>query len=142
MANVTPTQFKVDLLTGTHNFTASTGDVFKLALISSLASYTASTSTFGSTSEVTGTGYTAGGNTLTTITATSSSTKGIVDFADSAWGPGATISGIVGAVLYNSTDSNKIVTVFDLGGPHSVTNGTLTIQFPTADSSTAILRIA
>lgn len=134
------TSFKQELLTGTHNFTNSTGDTFKIALYTSSASLGASTTTYTSTNEVTGTGYTAGGNTLTTVTPTTDGTTAYVDFADTSWSS-ATITAR-GALIYNSSKGNRAVAVLDFGGDVSSTNGDFTIQFPTANGSTAILRIA
>lgn len=134
------TSFKVELLTGTHNFTASSGDTFKIALFTSSASLDASTTAYSTTNEVTGTGYTAGGNTLTNVTPTSSGTTAYIDFADTTWAS-ATITAR-GALIYNYSDSNKAVAVLDFGGDKTSTNGDFTIQFPTADSSSAIVRIA
>ena len=134
------TSFKVELLTGTHNFTASSGDTFKIALFTSSASLDASTTAYSTTNEVTGTGYTAGGNTLTNVTPTSSGTTAYIDFSDTTWSS-ATITAR-GALIYNSSDSNKAVAVLDFGGDKTSTNGDFTIQFPTADASNAIVRIA
>lgn len=134
------TSFKQELLTGTHNFTNSTGDTFKIALYTSSASLGASTTAYSTTNEVSGTGYTAGGNTLTTVTPTTDGTTAYVDFADTSWSS-ATITAR-GALIYNSSKGNRAVAVLDFGGDVSSTNGDFTIQFPTANGSTAILRIA
>jgi len=134
------TSFKVELLTGTHNFTATTGDSFKIALYTSSATLGATTTAYSSTNEVSGTGYTAGGAALTEVTPTSSGTTAYVDFGDATWSS-ATITAR-GALIYNSTDSNKAVAVLDFGADKTSTNGDFTVQFPTADSSTAIIRIA
>lgn len=135
------TSFKVELLQGIHNFTASTGDVFKLALYTSSATLGASTTTYSSTNEVPNSGtYSAGGGVLTNITPTSSGTTAFADFADRSF-TSATITAR-GALIYNSTDSNRSVVVLDFGGDKTSTSGTFTIQFPTADASNAIIRIA
>ena len=134
------TSFKVELLTGTHNFTASTGDAFKLALYTSSATLDASTTAYTTSNEVTGTGYTAGGGALTNVTPTSSGTTAFTDFADLTFST-ATITAR-GCLIYNSTDSDKAVAVLDFGGDKTSTSGTFTIQFPTADASNAILRLA
>ena len=134
------TSFKVELLTGTHNFTATTGDSFKIALYTSSATLGATTTAYSSTNEVSGTGYTAGGAALTEVTPTSSGTTAYVDFGDATWSS-ATITAR-GALIYNSTDSNKAVAVLDFGADKTSTNGDFTVQFPTADSSSAIIRIA
>lgn len=134
------TSFKVEIFTATHNFTASTGHTFKIALYTSSATLNASTTAYSATNEVSGTGYSAGGNTLTSSTPTSSGTTAIMDFADTSW-TSATITAR-GALIYNSSASNKAVQVLDFGADQSITAGTFTIQFPTPDSSNAILRAA
>ena len=135
------TSFKVELLQGIHNFTASTGDAFKLALYTSAATLGASTTAYSSTDEVADSGtYAAGGGTLTNVTPTSSGTTAFTDFNDISF-TSATITAR-GALIYNSTDSNKAVVVLDFGGDKTSTSGTFTIQFPTADASNAVIRIA
>ena len=141
------TSFKVEILTAYHNFgttvtRAGTGaDTFKIALFTSAATLSAATTTYSTTNEVSGTGYTAGGNTLTISQApTSTSTTAWLDFADSTWSA-ATITAN-GALIYNSTQSNKAVAVLAFGGDKTSTAGNFTIQFPAAASTTAILRIA
>jgi hypothetical protein len=134
------TSFKVELLQGVHNFTASTGDTFKIALYTSSATLDATTTVYTTSNEVTGTGYTAGGNTLTNVTPTSSGTTAFTDFADTTWST-ATITAR-GALIYNSTESNKSVCVLDFGSDKTSTAGNFTIVFPTADASNAIIRIA
>lgn len=134
------TSFKVELLTGTHNFTNSTGDTFKIALFTSSATLGASTTAYSATNEVSGTGYTAGGNTLTNVTPTSSGTTAFTDFADTTWST-ATITAN-GALIYNSSKSDKAVAVLAFGGDKTSTAGDFTIIFPTADASNAIIRIA
>lgn len=133
------TSFKQELLQGIHDFTASTGDEFKIALFTSSASLDASTTTYSTSNEVSGTGYTAGGNTLTNVTPTTSGTTAYVDFDDTTW-TSATITA-AGALIYNATDGNRAVAVLDFGGDKTSTNGDFTIQFPTADASNAIIRI-
>jgi hypothetical protein len=134
------TSFKVELLTGTHDFTNSTGDTFKLALYTSSATLDASTTAYTVTNEASGTGYSAGGGTLTNVTPTSSGTTAFTDFADLTFSS-ATITAR-GCLIYNDTDSDKAVAVLDFGGDKTSTNGDFTIQFPTADASNAIIRIA
>jgi len=134
------TSFKVELLTGTHDFTNSSGDTFKLALYTSSASLDASTTAYSATNETSGTGYSAGGGTLTNVTPTSSGTTAFTDFADLTFSS-ATITAR-GCLIYNDTDSDKAVAVLDFGGDKTSTNGDFTIQFPTADASNAIIRIA
>jgi hypothetical protein len=136
-----PTSFKVELLTATHNFTASTGDVFKIALYTSSATLDATTTAYTTSNEVPSTGnYSAGGNTLTNVTPTSSGTTALTDFADTTWAS-ATITAR-GALIYNSSKSNKSVAVLDFGGDKTSTNGDFTIIFPAATASDAIIRIA
>jgi len=134
------TSFKVELLQAVHNFTASTGNTFKIALYTSAATLGASTTAYSTTNEVTGTGYTAGGNTLTNVTPTSSGTTAFTDFADTTWTT-ATITAN-GALIYNSSQSNKAVAVLAFGSDKTSTAGDFTIVFPTADASNAIIRLA
>ena len=134
------TSFKQELLTGTHNFTNGTGDTFKIALFTSSATLGAATTAYSTSNETSGTGYTAGGNTLTNVTPTTSGTTAFTDFADTTWST-ATITAR-GALIYNSTDSDKAVVVLDFGSDKTSTAGDFTIQFPTADASNAIIRIA
>jgi len=135
------TSFKVELLTGTHDFTNSTGDTFKLALYTSSASLDASTTAYTVSNEASGTGYSAGGGTLTNVTPTSSGTTAFTDFADLTFSS-ATITAR-GCLIYNDTEAgDPAVAVLDFGGDKTSTNGDFTIQFPTADASNAIIRIA
>lgn len=135
------TSFKVELLTATHNFTASTGDTFKIALYTSSATLGASTTAYTTSNEVPSTGnYSAGGNTLTNITPTSSGTTALTDFADTTWS-NATITAR-GALIYNSSKSDKAVAVLDFGSDKSSTSGDFSIIFPAATASDAIIRIA
>jgi len=135
------TSFKVELLQGIHDFTASTGDVFKLALYTSSATLGASTTVYSSSDEVPNSGtYSAGGGTLTNITPTSSGTTALTDFDDVSF-TSATITAR-GALIYNSSESNKAVAVLDFGSDKSSTAGTFTIQFPAATASDAIIRIS
>ena len=137
------TSFKVELLKGVHNFTATTGNTFKIALYTSDASLGAGTTAYSTSNEITnssGTAYTAGGATLTSVTPTTSGTTAICDFADVSF-TSATFTAN-GALIYNDTQSDKAVAVIAFGGDKTVTSGTFTIQFPTADASNAIIRIA
>ena len=129
-------------MVGTHNFTTSTGDTFKLALYDNNASFTAATTAYTATNEVGDSGsYAAGGGTLTNVTPTTSGTTALTDFADLEF-TSATITAR-GALIYNSTASgDPTVAVLDFGADKTSTSGTFTIQFPTADASNAILRIA
>ena len=137
-----PTSFKQELLTATHNFTASTGDVFKIALYTSSATLGASTTVYSSSNEVAnGNGYTTGGNTLTNVTPTTSGTTAFLTFTSPTTWENATITAN-GALIYNSSKSNKAVAVLAFGGDKTSTAGDFSIVFPTADASNAIIRIA
>jgi hypothetical protein len=135
------TSFKSELLTAEHNFAASGGDTFKIALYTSSATLGASTTAYSATNEVSGTGYTATGNTLTNVDPTTSGTTAFTDFDDTTWSS-ATITAN-GALIYNDDHaSDAAVAVLAFGGDKTSTNGDFTIQFPTADASNAIIRIA
>tara|TARA_B110000977_G_scaffold31392_1_gene41599 strand:- start:408 stop:845 length:438 start_codon:yes stop_codon:yes gene_type:complete len=136
------TSFKTELMTGTHNFTNGTGDTFKLALYDNTASFTAATTAYTATNEVSNSGsYSAGGGALTNVTPTSTGTTAFVDFADLDF-TSATITAR-GALIYNSSAAgNPTVAVLDFGADKTSTTGTFTIQFPTADATNAIIRIA
>ena len=135
------TSFKVELLESVHNFTTGTGDTYKLALYDNSASFTAATTAYTATNEVSGTGYSAGGGTLTNVTPTSSGTTAFIDFADLTFST-ATITAY-GALIYNSSAAgDPAVCILDFGGAKTSTAGDFTIVFPTADASNAIVRIA
>jgi hypothetical protein len=140
------TSAKVEFLNGIHAFGTSvvrastTADTFKVALYTSSATLGATTTEYSATNEVSGTGYTAAGNTLTTVAPTSSGTTAFLDFNDTTWST-ATITAN-GALIYNSTQGNKAVAVLAFGGDKTSTAGDFTIVFPTADSSNAIIRIS
>jgi len=136
------TSFKKELMTATHNFTASTGNTFKLALYTNSASFTAATTAYTATNEVGNSGtYSAGGGTLTNVTPTSSGTTAFTDFADITF-TSATITAR-GALIYNDTAAgNNSVVVLDFGSDKSSSSGDFQIVFPTADASNAIIRIA
>jgi hypothetical protein len=136
------TSFKVELMQAVHNFTASTGNTFKLALYDNTASFTAATTAYTATNEVANSGtYSAGGGTLTNVTPVSTGTTAFTDFADLSFTT-ATITAF-GALIYNDTAAgNPTVCVLDFGGAKTSTSGTFTIVFPTADSTSAIIRIA
>ena len=135
------TRFKQELLTATHDFTTSTGNTFKLALYTNSASFDASTTAYTATNEVAGTGYSAGGGTLTNVTPTTSGTTALTDFADLTFSS-ATITAR-GALIYNDTAAgDPSVVVLDFGADKTSTAGDFTIVFPTADASNAIIRIA
>jgi|TARA_R100001129_G_scaffold52808_1_gene36343 hypothetical protein len=139
------TSFKVELLQGKHNFTASSGHTFKLALFTSSASLGASTTDYSTSNEASGTNYSAGGSALTSVTPTSSGTTALCDFSDLTFSS-ATVTAR-GGLIYNTTtgggsSTTDAVIVLDFGGDKTSTAGDFTIQFPTADASNAIIRIA
>ena len=136
------TSFKVELMKAVHNFTTGTGSTFKLALYDNSPSFNASTTAYTSSGEVANSGtYSAGGGTLTNVTPTSSGTTAFTDFADLSF-TSATITSY-GALIYNDTAAgDPSVCVLDFGGAKTSTNGTFTIIFPTADSTSALIRIA
>ena len=136
------TSFKVELMKAVHNFTTGTGNTFKLALYDNSASFTAATTAYTASNEVTASGtYAAGGGTLTNVTPTSTSTTAFTDFADLSF-TSATITAF-GAMIYNDTAAgDPSVCILDFGGAKTSTAGTFTIIFPTDDSTNAILRIA
>jgi len=133
------TSFKKELLEGLHDFNVG-ANTYKLALYDNNASFTAATTVYTATDEISGTGYTAGGGTLTNIDPTTSGTTAFCDFADFTFST-ATITAR-GALIYNSTNSNRAVVVLDFGSDKTSTAGNFTIIFPTADASNAIIRIA
>jgi hypothetical protein len=132
--------FKQELLVATHNFTASTGDTFKLALYTSAATLTASTTVYSATNETSGTNYTAGGAALTSITPVLSSSTAVCDFNDLTFSSVSITAR--GALIYNSSKTDKAVAVLDFGSDKTASAGNFTIVFPTADASNAIIRIA
>ena len=134
------TSFKQELLTGTHNFTNSSGNTFKLALFTSSASLGAGTTAYSTSNEVSGTGYTAGGSALTNVTPSADGTTAITDFADLTFSS-STITAR-GALIYNDSVSDKAVLVLDFGADKASSSGDFTIQFPAAAAATAIIRIA
>jgi hypothetical protein len=136
------TSFKVGILSADFDFDTGTTQVFKIALFTSAATLSAATTAYSTSNEVTGTGYSAGGNILTVSQVpTSSGTTAFIDFADTTWST-ATITAR-GALIYlaNGT-TNPAVAVLDFGGDKTSTAGNFTIQFPAADATNAILRIA
>lgn len=136
------TSFKQEILQGVHNFTNGTGNTFKLALYDNSASFTAATTAYTSTNEVANSGtYSAGGGALTNVTPTTSGTTAFTDFGDLSF-TSATITAY-GAMIYNdSVAGDPSVCILDFGGAKTSTSGTFTIIFPTADASSAIIRIA
>lgn len=135
------TSFKQALLDGEMDFSSDTSQVFKIALYTSSATLGAATTAYSTSNEVTGSGYTAGGNTLTVVAPTTSGTTAFLDFNDTTWTT-ATITAR-GALIYHADGSgDPAVAVLDFGSDKTSTAGDFTIQFPTADASNAIIRIA
>ena len=135
------TSFKKELLEGVHNFKNSGGSTFQIALYTSSASLGAATTAYTTSNEVSGTGYTAKGNTLTRVDPTTSGTTAFTDFADTSWST-ATITAR-GAMIFNdSASGDPAVAILDFGGDKTSTAGTFSISMPTADSSNGIIRIA
>ena len=138
------TSFKQEILVGTHNFTATSGNTFKIALFTSDASLGAATTAYSTSNEITnssGTAYTAGGATLTSVTPAASSTTAVCDFTDVSY-TDATFTAN-GAMIYNdSASGDPACVIVAFGSDKTVTSGTFTIQFPTADATNAIIRLA
>jgi hypothetical protein len=128
--------FKKEVLLGEQDFDA---DTFKIALFTNVASLSNGTTVYSTSAEVSGAGYTAGGNILTGVTVTTDGSVAIVDFSDSSW-TSATFT-TRGALIYNSSRSNTAVAVLNFGGDKTVENGTFTVQFPAAAATTAIIRL-
>jgi len=149
MANTSAvcTSFKVLLMKGQMDFTASTGDSYKIAMFDSDATLSASTTDYSTSEEITntsGTAYTAGGEALTNVTPVSSSTTAYTDFSDTSWTSASFTA--PGCLIYNTDvlsgfTTNRSVCTIDFGGNKTVSSGTFTIQFPANDSSNAIIRI-
>jgi hypothetical protein len=136
------TSFKVELFKAIHNFLAAGGHAFKIALYVSAATMDATTTAYSATNEVSGTGYSAGGVALTNVDPSNpSGVTAIATFSNSPAWTTATFTAR-GALIYNSTQSNKAVAVYDFGADKSVTAGTFTITMPAADASNAVLRLA
>jgi hypothetical protein len=129
------TSFKAELYEGIHDLI---DDTIKIALFNANADLTASTTVYSTNQEVTGTGYTAGGNTLTGATVRSSGTTAYVSFDNTSWSSASFTSR--GALIYNSSKANRSVAVLNFGSDKIVANGTLTIEFPTNDVTSAIIR--
>ena len=140
------TSFKVELLQAVHNFGPTTPNTFKVALYTASADINASTTVYSTTNEVTGSGYTAGGNTLVISTSpTSGNNTGniptaYISFANTSWTSASFTAR--GALVYNVTQGNKSVAVLDFGTDKTVSNDTFQIIFPTADANSAIVRIS
>jgi hypothetical protein len=146
IAQTATTSFKVELLQAVHNFGPTSPNTFKVALYTAAANLGATTTVYTTSNEVTGSGYTAGGNTLVISTSPTSgnNTSGIptafASFTNSSWA-NATFTAR-GALIYNSTQGNKSVAVLDFGSDKTVNNDTFQIIFPTPDANSAIVRIS
>ena len=135
------TSFKVALLDGEMDFSGDTSQTFKVALYTNAATLSAATTAYATTNEVTGTNYVAGGNTLTiSASPASTGTTAFLDFADTTW-TDATITAR-GALIYKVGGTNPAVAVLDFGADKTSTAGDFQVQFPTADATNAIVRIA
>jgi len=141
--------FKKELLFGVHDFdTSASGDTFKLAMYTNSASFTAATTAYTTSNEVSGTNYSAGGGTLNSVDPTVSGTTALVDFDDLVFS-NVTLSAVRGALVYNTSPdttsisvSNPTVLVLDFSADKAASSGDFTIVFPAADASNAIIRIA
>jgi hypothetical protein len=146
IAQTTTTSFRVELLQAVHNFGPTSPNTFKIALYTAAASLDATTTVYTTSNEVTGTGYTAGGNTLVIGTSptsgnnTASIPTAYISFNNSSW-TSATFTARA-ALIYNSSQGNKAVAVLDFGSDKTVSNDTFQIVFPTADANSAIVRIS
>ena len=140
--------FKVEILTGVHNFTASSGDTFNLALYTSDATINKSTTAYSSTDEISntsGSAYSAKGKALTSVTPVLSSDTAVCDFSNTSWTSASFTAR--GLLLYNTTaitgfTTNRSILAINFGGDKTVTSGTFTIEFPAAAASTAIIQLA
>jgi len=140
MANIVPDSFKQELFTATHNFSTTAGNTFKLALYTTVTGFSASTTNYITTNETSGTGYSASGTTLVNSTVTVAQNVSFVSFNNATFST-ATLTASC-CLIYNTTQSSKAVVVLDFGGSKTSTNGDFTIQFPTANSTSAVLRIS
>ena len=143
IASAVCNSFKQEILVGTHNFTASSGNAFKLAMYTSSASLGAGTTAYATTNEITnasGSAYSAGGKTIVSVTPVLDGTVAVCDFADISFTSASFTAN--GCLIYNDTQADKAVCVVAFGGDKTVSSGTFTIQFPAADASNAIVRIA
>ncbi len=131
--------FKGQILTATHNFTVSTGNKFKLAMYTTNATLGASTTSFTTSGQVSSSGYTSGGKALVNSGVKVSSAVAITNFSNVSF-TGVTLSAR-GALIYNTSATNKAVCVLDFGGTKTATAGTFTVQFPAFTTAAAIIRI-
>jgi len=140
MANIVPDSFKQELFTATHNFSTTGGNTFYLSLYTTVTGFSASTTNYITTNEASGTGYTAGGTTLVNSTVTVAQNISFISFSNATFST-ATLSASC-CLIYNTTQSKKAVVVLDFTTTQTATNGNFTIQFPTANSTSAVLRIS
>jgi len=140
MANIVPDSFKQELFLATHNFSPSAGNTFKLALYTTVSGFSTGTTNYITTNEASGTGYSAGGTTLVNSTVTVAQNISFISFNNATFST-ATLTASC-CLIYNTTQSSKAVVVLDFGGSKTSTNGDFTIQFPTANSTSAVLRIS
>ena len=143
IASAVCNSFKQEILVGTHNFTASSGNAFKLALYTSSASLGAGTTAYSSSNEISntsGSAYSAGGKTIVSVTPALDGSVAVCDFADISFTSASFTAN--GCLIYNDTNADRAVCAIAFGGDKTVSSGTFTIQFPAADASNAILRIA
>jgi hypothetical protein len=139
------TSFKVELLQAVHNFGPTSPNTFKLALYTAAADIGYTTTVYTTTNEVTGAGYTAGGNTLVISTSPTSGNNtaniptAYISFNNSSW-TNATFTARA-ALVYNSSQGNKAVAILDFGSDKTVNNDTFQVIFPTPDANSAIVRI-
>ena len=140
MANIVPDSFKQELFLAVHNFSTSAGNTYKLALYTTVSGFSASTTNYITTNEASGTGYTASGTTLVNSTVTVAQNISFISFNNATFST-ATLTASC-CLIYNTTQSSKAVVVLDFGGSKTSTNGDFTIQFPTANSTSAVLRIS
>ena len=140
MANIVPDSFKQELFTATHNFSTTSGNTFYLSLYTTVTGFSASTTNYITTNEASGTGYTAGGTTLVNSTVTVAQNISFISFNNATFST-ATLSASC-CLIYNTTQSKKAVVILDFTTTQTATNGNFTIQFPTANSTSAVLRIS
>ena len=146
IAQTATTSFKVELLQAIHSFGPTSPDTFKIALYTAASTIGPTTTVYTTTAEVVGTGYTAGGNTLVISTSPTSGNNtaniptAFVSFSNTSWTSASFTAR--GALIYNSTEGNKSVAVLDFGADKTVSNDTFQIIFPTADATSAIVRIS
>jgi hypothetical protein len=141
MANIVPDSFKQELFTATHNFNTTSGNTFYLSLYTTVTGFSASTTNYITTNEASGTGYTAGGTSLgLASTVTVAQNISFISFNNATFST-ATLSASC-CLIYNTTQSKKAVVILDFTTTQTATNGNFTIQFPTANSTSAVLRIS